>query len=57
MMKSEEEGEFKRLNFKRLVPAAYRAMLALESYVHETGLEPSLLEPARVPDQWLCLLP
>jgi AhpD family alkylhydroperoxidase len=44
MLKSEEEGEFKRLNFKRLVPAAYRAMLVLESYVHDTGLEPSLLE-------------
>jgi len=43
-MKSNEETEFERLNFKRLVPAAYRAMLALESYVHETGLESSLLE-------------
>jgi AhpD family alkylhydroperoxidase len=43
-MKSNDETEFERLNFKRLVPAAYRAMLALESYVHETGLEPSLLE-------------
>lgn len=44
MTKSTEKGEFGRLNFKKLVPAAYRAMLALESYVHETGLEPSLLE-------------
>ena len=43
-MKSNDETEFERLNFKRLVPAAYRAMLALESYVHETGLESSLLE-------------
>ncbi len=43
-MKSHDETEFERLNFKRLVPAAYRAMLALESYVHETGLESSLLE-------------
>lgn len=43
-MKSDEETEFERLNFKRLLPAAYRAMLALESYVHETGLEPALLE-------------
>jgi AhpD family alkylhydroperoxidase len=43
-MKSNSETEFERLNFKRLVPAAYRAMLALESYVHETGLESSLLE-------------
>lgn len=43
-MKSNDETEFERLNFKRLVPAAYRAMLALESYVHEAGLESSLLE-------------
>ncbi len=43
-MKSNDETEFERLNFKRLVPAAYRAMLALESYVHQTGLESSLLE-------------
>lgn len=43
-MKSNDETEFERLNFKRLVPAAYRAMLALESYVHETSLESSLLE-------------
>jgi AhpD family alkylhydroperoxidase len=43
-MKSNDETEFERLNFKRLVPAAYRAMLALESYVHETGLDSSLLE-------------
>lgn len=43
-MKSHDEAEFERINFKRLVPAAYRAMLGLESYVHETGLEPSLLE-------------
>lgn len=43
-MKSNDETEFERFNFKRLVPAAYRAMLALESYVHGTGLESSLLE-------------
>ncbi len=43
-MTSNNETDFERLNFKRLVPAAYRAMLALESYVHETGLESSLLE-------------
>ena len=43
-MKSNDKPEFERLNFKQLVPAAYRAMLALESYVHETGLESSLLE-------------
>ena len=36
-MKSNDETEFERLNFKRVVPAAYRAMLALESYVHPTG--------------------
>jgi len=38
------ETKFARINFKKLVPDAYRAMLALESYVHETGLEPALLE-------------
>ena len=36
--------EFERINFKQLVPGAYQAMLALESYVHQTGLEPSLLQ-------------
>lgn len=39
-----DKSEFERINFKRLVPAAYRAMLALESYVHQSGLEESLLE-------------
>ncbi len=43
-MKSSEESEFERVNFKRLVPAAYRAMLALETYVHQCGLEETLLE-------------
>lgn len=38
------KAEFERLNFKQLVPGTYRAMLALESYVHKSGLEPSLLE-------------
>jgi len=36
--------EFERINFKQLVPGAYRAMLALERYVHQSGLESSLLE-------------
>jgi AhpD family alkylhydroperoxidase len=43
-MKPEEGAEFERINFKRVAPSAYRAMLALESYVHQSGLEPSLLE-------------
>lgn len=43
-MASEEKPEFERINFKELVPGAYRAMLALETYVHQTGLETSLLE-------------
>ena len=43
-MEAKQEGEFERINFKKLVPAAYRAMLALETYVHQSGLEPSLLE-------------
>jgi AhpD family alkylhydroperoxidase len=37
-------SEFERINFKQLVPSAYRAMLALETYVHHSGLEASLLE-------------
>ncbi len=40
--------EFERINFKELVPDAYRAMLALESYVHQSGLETSLLELAKM---------
>ena len=36
--------KFERIDFKELVPGAYRAMLALETYVHQTGLESSLLE-------------
>src|SRR6187551_1676526 len=45
MIKMEsDKTEFGRINFKKLVPAAYRAMLALETYVHQSGLEPSLLE-------------
>jgi AhpD family alkylhydroperoxidase len=44
LMASSETAEFERINFKRVVPAAYRAMLALESYVHHSGLEASLLE-------------
>ena len=39
-----DKSEFERINFKAVVPAAYRAMLALESYVHECDLEESLLE-------------
>lgn len=41
---TEEKPTFERINFKELVPAAYRAMLGLEAYVHQTGLERSLLE-------------
>ena len=43
-MASSETAEFERINFKKAVPAAYRAMLALETYVHHSGLEASLLE-------------
>ncbi len=43
-MSTEEKPEFERINFRERVPAAYRAMLALESYVHQSGLEGSLLE-------------
>ncbi len=43
-MTTEEKPEFERINFKERVPSAYQAMLALESYVHQSGLEDSLLE-------------
>jgi AhpD family alkylhydroperoxidase len=38
------DSEFERINFKKLVPGAYEAMLAVESCVHESGLEAALLE-------------
>ncbi len=43
-MAANEMTDFERINFKKVLPAAYRAMLALEEYVHHSGLEPSLLE-------------
>ena len=43
-MAANETTDFERINFKKVLPAAYRAMLALEEYVHQSGLEPSLLE-------------
>ena len=33
-----------RLDYKGAAPDAFKAMLGLESYVHQSGLEPSLLE-------------
>lgn len=41
---TEPKAAFERINFKELVPDAYRAMLALEKYVHGAGLEKPLLE-------------
>jgi len=43
-MATNEKADFERINFKRLVPSAYRAMLGLEEYVHQSGMESSLLE-------------
>lgn len=43
-MTDQVKPQFERINFKELVPAAYRTMLVLETYVHQSGLEPSLLE-------------
>jgi AhpD family alkylhydroperoxidase len=37
-----------RLNFTKAAPAAYQAMLALETYVKSAGLEQSLLELVRM---------
>ncbi|HET9743836.1 MAG TPA: carboxymuconolactone decarboxylase family protein [Terriglobales bacterium] len=47
-MPSQQKPEFERIDFKTAVPAAYRAMLALETYVHHSGLEPSLLELVKI---------
>ena len=33
-----------RIDYKKVAPGAYQAMLALETYVHRSGLERSLLE-------------
>lgn len=33
-----------RIRYSKAAPGAYRAMAGLEKYVHECGLEPSLLE-------------
>ena len=41
-MASSATAEFERINFKKVVPAVYRAMLVLEAYVHHTGLHASL---------------
>ncbi len=36
-VESKNKTEFERINFKKLLPAAYRAMLGLEIYVHQSG--------------------
>ena len=36
-----------RLDYKKIATGAFQAMRALESYVRQTGLEPSLLELVR----------
>lgn len=37
-----------RLNYKKAAPDAYKAMLGLEDYVNECGLEPTLLDLVRL---------
>lgn len=37
-----------RLDYKQIAPQAYRAMLGLESYVKQSGLEQSLLELVKI---------
>lgn len=37
-----------RLNYAKAAPGAYRAMAALERYVRECGLEPSLIELVKI---------
>ncbi|MEO6748295.1 MAG: carboxymuconolactone decarboxylase family protein [Casimicrobiaceae bacterium] len=36
-----------RIDYKRVAPDAFKAMLGLENYVRHSGLEPSLLELVR----------
>lgn len=43
-MQTPDHPAFERINFKEIVPDAYQAMLTLESYVHQMGLEEALLE-------------
>ena len=42
-----------RVRSPRVAPDAYRAMRALEDYVHTTGLEPALLELVRLRASYL----
>ena len=37
-----------RLNYKKAAPDAYKAMLGLEDYLEECGLEPTLLDLVRL---------
>lgn len=37
-----------RIDFKKVSPAAYRAQLGLEEFVHKSGLEPNLLELVKI---------
>ena len=37
-----------RIEFKNVVPSAYRTMLGLEEFVHKSGLEPKLLELVKI---------
>ena len=37
-----------RLNYAKAAPGAYKAMLGLENYVNECGLEPTLLDLVRL---------
>ena len=49
-----------RLNAQQASPAAYAAMVGLETFVRKaSNLEPSLIElvkDAVLADQWMCLL-
>ncbi len=37
-----------RLDYKKVAPAAFQAMLAFEDYVHDCGLDPKLLELVKI---------
>jgi len=48
-----------RIDYLKSARGAYHAMLGIEHYLEQCGLEASLqnLVKLRVSDQWMCLLP
>lgn len=44
MIREDEKGQVMRIDYRRVFPEALRAMSGLEEAVHESSLEPELLE-------------